>query len=114
MNKKSKQIQIDKALIDNIREIITNSRTNIIQKVNHALIATYWEIGNEIVTNEKRNKFDKQSSRQIILSLSKQLTDELGKDFQDQTYSICGNSILNIKVSKHCLDNLAGLIYVNS
>ena len=45
MNKKSKQIQIDKSLIDNIREIITNSRTNIIQKVNHALITTYWQIG---------------------------------------------------------------------
>lgn len=68
-------------MIENIKEIITNSRSNIIQKVNHALIATYWQIGYEIVRNEKKNKIDKQSSRQIILSLSKQLTQELAKGF---------------------------------
>ena len=81
MDKKDKQIQIDKTLVENIKEIIVNSRTNIVRKVNHALIATYWQIGNEIVINEKKNKIDKQSSRQIILSLSKQLTSELGKGF---------------------------------
>lgn len=81
MDKKNEQLKIDKTLIRNIREIITNSRTNIVRKVNHALIATYWQIGNEIIRNERINKIDKQSSRQIILSLSKQLTSELGKGF---------------------------------
>jgi len=81
MDNKNNKIQIDNALIENIKEIIVNSRTGIVRKVNHALIATYWKIGNEIVTNEKRNGIDSQSSRQIILSLSKQLTDELGKGF---------------------------------
>lgn len=75
------KIQIDKSLIENIKEIIINSRTNIARKVNYALIATYWQIGSEIVLNEKRNNIDKKSSRQIILSLSKQLTKELGKGF---------------------------------
>ena len=81
MDKKDNKIQIDKTLIENIKEIIINSRTNIVKKVNHALIATYWQIGSEIVANEKRNKIDNKSSRQIILSLSKQLTKELGKGF---------------------------------
>jgi predicted nuclease of restriction endonuclease-like (RecB) superfamily len=81
MDKKNNKIQIDKSLIENIKEIIINSRTNIARKVNHALIATYWQIGSEIVANEKRNKIDNKSSRQIILSLSKQLTKELGKGF---------------------------------
>lgn len=75
------KIQIDKSLIENIKEIIINSRTNITRKVNYALIATYWQIGSEIVLNEKRNNIDNKSSRQIILSLSKQLTKELGKGF---------------------------------
>jgi len=81
MDKKNNKIQIDESLIENIKEIIINSRTNIVRKVNHALIATYWQIGSEIVANEKRNKIDNKSSRQIILSLSKQLTKELGKGF---------------------------------
>ena len=81
MNDNKKEIQIDKTLIENIKEIIVKSRTNIIRKVNHALIATYWQIGKEIVQNEQRNQIDNQSSRQIILSLSKQLTAELGKGF---------------------------------
>ena len=81
MNDNKKEIQIDKTLIENIKEIIVKSRTNIIRKVNHALIATYWQIGKEIVQNEQRNQIDNRSSRQIILSLSKQLTAELGKGF---------------------------------
>ena len=81
MDNKNNKIQIDNALIENIKEIIVNSRTGIVRKVNHALIATYWKIGNEIVKNEKRNGIDSQSSRQVILSLSKQLTNELGKGF---------------------------------
>lgn len=78
---KKNKIQVDTTLIENIKEIIVNSRTNIIRKVNHALIATYWQIGKEIVQNEQRNEIDNLSSRQIILSLSKHLTTELGKGF---------------------------------
>jgi len=74
-------MQLESSLIKSIKEIVINSRTNIVRKVNHVLIATYWQIGNEIVANEKRNKVDNTSSRQIILFLSKQLTKELGKGF---------------------------------
>lgn len=74
-------IKIDKTLINNIKEIIVNSRKNIVTKVNHALITTYWMIGKEIVTNENKNRIDNQSSRQIILLLSKQLSQELGRGF---------------------------------
>ena len=74
-------MQIDKTLVEIIKKIIVTSRKNIVRKVNHELIAAYWQIGNEIISNEQRNKFDSKSSRQIILSLSKQLTNELGKGF---------------------------------
>lgn len=81
MATKSKKIEINRTLIDNIKDIISKSRTNIIRKVNNALVATYWEIGKQIVSNEHKNKIDNISSRQIILTLSKQLTEELGKGF---------------------------------
>ena len=80
MNNKPK-IVIEQELIDSIKTIIINSRKNIAQKVNQALILTYWEIGKLIVENERKKGIDKQSTRQFILSLSKKLTDELGRGF---------------------------------
>lgn len=71
----------DENLIENIKQIIYDSRRNVLQKINHQLIFAYWEIGREIVSSEHKNLIDKQTSRQIILSLSKQLTKEIGKGF---------------------------------
>jgi predicted nuclease of restriction endonuclease-like (RecB) superfamily len=68
-------------LIESIRNIILNARKNIAQNINHELIATYWRIGKEIVESETSNNIDMQSSRQLILSLSKRLTPEVGKGF---------------------------------
>lgn len=56
-------------------------RKNVFQKVNHELILNYWLIGKEIVETEQKNNIDNQTSRQIILKLSKQLTNEIGKGF---------------------------------
>lgn len=68
-------------LIDNIKEIIFSARKSVAINVNNELITAYWNIGKIIVKNEKANNIDNSSSRQIILELSKQLTDEIGKGF---------------------------------
>lgn len=68
-------------LIETIKSIVLQSRKKVVYNVNHELILAYWSIGKEISKNEKQNNVDKQSSRQIILDLSKQLSSELGKGF---------------------------------
>jgi len=68
-------------LIESIREIIKDARKRIARNINIELIATYWKIGKTIVENEQRKRIDSKSSRQLILSLSKELTNELGKGF---------------------------------
>ena len=68
-------------LIDNIKEIIFSARKSVAINVNNGLITAYWNIGRIIIENEKVNNIDNSSSRQIILELSKQLTDEIGKGF---------------------------------
>jgi hypothetical protein len=74
-------VNIDKDLLEAIRSIILKARKNVLQKVNAELLATYWSIGKTIVESERKNSIDSQTSRQIILHLSKQLTNELGKGF---------------------------------
>lgn len=72
---------IDSHLLESIKHIVLNARKNVYQKVNQELILTYWQIGKEIVESEQKNNIDNKTSRQIILNLSKQLTNEIGRGF---------------------------------
>ncbi|AQX90611.1 MULTISPECIES: PDDEXK nuclease domain-containing protein [Elizabethkingia] len=81
MSDKDKLTVIDRDLVENIKSIILSSRKSLSQRVNQELIFTYWRIGKEIVDTEQKNNLDNQSSRQIILNLSKLLTKEIGKGF---------------------------------
>lgn len=72
---------IDRSLLESIKHIVLKARKNVYQKVNQELALTYWQIGKEIVETEQKNNIDNQTSRQIILNLSKQLTNEIGKGF---------------------------------
>lgn len=73
--------KFDDELITSIKQIVLNARKNVFQKVNQELINTYWLVGKEIADMENKNSIDNQTSRQIILNLSKKLTEELGKGF---------------------------------
>ena len=72
---------VDRQLLENIRIIVNNSRKNVFQKVNQELVLTYWQIGKEIANTEQKNKVDEDTSRKIILKLSKILTNEIGRGF---------------------------------
>jgi predicted nuclease of restriction endonuclease-like (RecB) superfamily len=81
MSENNKLPLIDKGLVENIKSIILSARKNVSQKVNQELILSYWRIGKEIIETEQRNNVDNKTSRQIILNLSKLLTQEIGKGF---------------------------------
>ena len=68
-------------LFESISKIIVDARRRVSQTINNELIATYWAIGKEIVEKERTNNIDNQTSRQIILQLSQQLTERLGNGF---------------------------------
>ncbi len=72
---------IDTNLIENIKKIILTARKNVRKSINQELLLTYWQVGKEIVITEQKNQIDNQTSRQIILRLSKQLTKEIGRGF---------------------------------
>ena len=64
-----------------IRQIVEQSRKQLAQSVNEALLHTYWEIGKIIVDVEQDGKQRAEYGRQVLRELSRELTKELGKGF---------------------------------
>lgn len=81
MEKRPNLTNSENTLIDSIKSIISNSRKTVSKAVNRELIITYWKIGEQIISNENSEKLNIKSASQVILKLSKELTNELGRGF---------------------------------
>jgi len=68
-------------LLNNIRELLTESRRRMVQAVNTAMVHTYWEIGRLIVEDEQQGEARAAYGQGVLEALSKELTDEFGKGF---------------------------------
>jgi len=68
-------------LVNEIRLLVSQARQQIVCNVNIELLYTYWNIGKLIVSKEQDKQYDESSVRQLLISLSKDLTRELGKGF---------------------------------
>lgn len=75
------QNNIIQQLEEQIVFIINGSRQKLVKSINTEQLLSYWEIGKNIVDQESKNNIDTKTARQIILSLSKRLTNNLGKGF---------------------------------
>jgi len=61
-----------------VKEIIEQTRRNVAVAVNRELLLAYWQIG-KLISESKHG--DDVSERTFMLSLSRELTDELGRGF---------------------------------
>jgi len=68
-------------LLSDIREIVSQARSRAYSAVNTAMVQAYWLIGRRIVEEEQNGQERAQYGRQIIKTLSKELTAEFGKGF---------------------------------
>lgn len=73
----------DEKLVGEIRSLIEQTRTNVAQTVNSALVLMNWHIGKRINDEILKNK-RAEYSEEIVASLSHQLTVEYGKGFSKQ------------------------------
>ena len=71
----------NRELIYNIKQLIINARQRNIIKVNTELLVTYWEIGKQIVEFEQKGENRAQYGKELVKTISKELTKELGKGF---------------------------------
>ena len=68
-------------LLSEIREIVAQARSWAYSAVNTAMVQAYWLIGKRIVEEEQHGQERAQYGRQIVKTLSKELTAEFGKGF---------------------------------
>jgi predicted nuclease of restriction endonuclease-like (RecB) superfamily len=74
------------ALLDEVRELILQTRQTVAQGVNSALVLLYWQIGQRIRTDilkQKRAGYGEQ----IVSALSAQLSAEFGRGFTERNLS---------------------------
>lgn len=69
------------SLYKSIKELIENSKSNIVRHVNAAIILTYYEIGRMIVEDQQKGKYRADYAKKILEQLSTKLTKEFGKGY---------------------------------
>lgn len=80
---KIKKINTGQALFTDISRLIDDSKSYVAYTVNATHTIIYWKIGkriNEEILNNKRAEYGKQ----IVISLSHQLSQEYGNSFSDK------------------------------
>ena len=70
-------------LFNAIKEIITQSRLRVFRIANAALLQSYWHIGKLIIEDEQQGKLRADYGKGTLNTLSKQLTFEFGKGFDE-------------------------------
>ncbi|MCI5141370.1 MAG: DUF1016 domain-containing protein [Candidatus Electrothrix sp. ATG1] len=68
-------------LLSDIREIVSQARNQAYSAINTAMVQAYWLIGKRIVEEEQNGQERAQYGKQIVKTLSKELTAEFGKGF---------------------------------
>ena len=74
---------VDANLYKQITEILINARNQTYRAANSAMVAAYWQIGKSIV--ERQGGADRADyGTQLITELSKKLTEDFGKCFDER------------------------------
>ena len=68
-------------ILNEIREILHDSRQKVAKEVNRQLLTTYWKLGEIIVRYEQNGDIRAEYGNQTLKKLSKELTTEFGKGF---------------------------------
>jgi predicted nuclease of restriction endonuclease-like (RecB) superfamily len=79
----STQIKSPEKLLQDLQELIEHGRHQAVASVNSAITLTYWHVGkriNEEVLQGERAEYGKQ----IVVSLSKELTQRYGRSFESK------------------------------
>ena len=77
------KLEIKKDIYEEIHELLSKARQNIILNVNSTMTKTYFLIGKRIVEEEQNGNKRAEHGKNLIKILSEKLTKEFGKSFSE-------------------------------
>jgi len=89
-----------------IVDLLESARRNVVQTINHTMVATYFEIGRIIVEEEQNGKYRAEYGKGILKELSNQLTKQFGKGFSETNLKQMRQFYLNYSIGQTLSDNL--------
>jgi hypothetical protein len=72
------------SLLHRIANILVEARTKVVREINKAQVLAYWEIGREIVVFEQKGMVRAEYGEELIVSLTKDMTERFGKGFSER------------------------------
>lgn len=75
---------LSSSYIADIKTILANARHNAYRAIHGEMVSAYWQIGERIVHEEQQGQDRAQYGKEIIKTLSAELTREFGKGFGDK------------------------------
>ena len=70
-----------RSLSEEIKALVSASGKKIVKAINNEMVLIYWQIGKLIVQTEQNARADEQSTRNLIIDLSKELSSHLGRGY---------------------------------
>lgn len=70
--------------ISDIRQILAQARQKAYTAINSAMVEAYWKIGQKIVLEEQNGKERAEYGKELLKTLSKELTKDFGKGFSER------------------------------
>lgn len=73
--------QIEQRLFEDVTQLISQARSQVVQSINTTMAHTYFEIGKLIVEHEQYGDFRAEYGKKLLKGLSNYLTKGFGKGF---------------------------------
>jgi predicted nuclease of restriction endonuclease-like (RecB) superfamily len=89
-------------LYSSVRNLLTEARRHTARSVNAILTATYWEIGRRIVEFEQRGARRAGYGEELLVRLSKDLSEQFGRGFSRQNLDLFRRFYLVYQGVKKC------------
>ena len=84
IDKSNQTLSKSSHLFAEIREVLVTARRTAYKAVNFAMVTAYWNVGRLIVEDEQKGHIRAEYGKAILADLSKRLTDEFGKGFDER------------------------------
>jgi len=71
-------------LLNRISSILVEARAKVVREINKTQVLAYWEIGREIVVFEQKGMVKAEYGEELIVRLTKDMTERFGKGFSER------------------------------